>query len=151
MKLSEIPATKPINLVFTGPGVRELKNDRPDVAQIDPTLTVKCAEGLTPDEYKQLTANEAFMHKFNLVFKNHFTLGAVPLAEESNDIKHVVGMILLTHVAMHTKKQPFLKFPETYLHPRYQAGLADLVISFQTPADLPILQSTAKSFDPFDL
>ena len=151
MKLSEIPTTKPINVIVTGPGVREIKNDRPDVLEIDPPRTVKCADNLTSDEYKEVISNVDFMHKFNLVFQDHFKLGEIPLAEESNGIKHVIGLILLTNHAIQTGKQPFLRFPETYLHPRYQTGLADLMISFQKPANLPSIQSAAKSFDPFDL
>ena len=43
------------------------------------------------------------------------------------DVRHVVGLIILMTEAVMLGKVPFIKLPETYLHPRHQANLADML------------------------
>ena len=45
---------------------------------------------------------------------------------------HVVGMLILLNHAENLGKRPLLRYPETYLHPRIQTRLADLVIYLST-------------------
>lgn len=42
-------------------------------------------------------------------------------------VKHIVGMIAMIFVGLSTNKRIFLQFPETHLHPKACAGLADML------------------------
>jgi hypothetical protein len=47
--------------------------------------------------------------------------------------KQVAGMILLMLKTIGEGGQPFVPLPESYLHPKHQARLADMFIAITTP------------------
>lgn len=113
--------TRPITLVFnTSP----LKSGYPNRHMIDPEWTLA--------NYRSLVEiTEATARLFKIVFPD-FDL---PITKASIDKcslghQHVVGLMALSIHFLNTR-QPFgWRFPETYLHPRHQANLADALIWF---------------------
>jgi len=53
------------------------------------------------------------------------------LALQGIGFQHVVGMIDLMLTNLYAGKRFSLKYPESYLHPAFQANLADMIIAFQ--------------------
>lgn len=127
-KLSEMPIDKPINLLFHE-GTQVIENDREDVVDIDSTSTLLIANDVTHDQWRKLKHSEAFMHKFRLVFGD-LGLPDHPLQQHGSGVRHVVGLILLTDTAIKLGLNPFWRLPESYLHPKFQLGLGDLLIHY---------------------
>jgi len=131
-KLSEhknIDLSKPITLIATD-GTVEVEADLPHIATITPADTVKFAQEMTEADFESLKKSEHFMKYFNIVFKGEIKLTASLAKYESMGIQHVIGMIVLIAKAIAEEKTPYLKHPESYLHPKFQAQLADMVIAF---------------------
>jgi hypothetical protein len=128
MKLSEVPTDKPINLLFHD-GTDEIENDRDDAVTIDPVQTLVMADAVNHEDWRKLKHNLAFMHKFRMVFGD-LGLPDHPLQQHGSGVRHVVGLILMTDTAISLGLVPFWKLPESYLHPKFQLGLGDLLITY---------------------
>lgn len=126
MNLSEVPIGNPINLFFHRGDV-DIRNDLADVAEIDPFSTVQFSERMSDADWLKLKSDTTFMGLFRLVFPD-IDLPDHPLKQHGMGVKHVVGLICLTALAMSEGKRPFWRLPESYLHPSAQLGLGDLVI-----------------------
>jgi len=133
IKLSEVPTDKPINLLFHE-GTQVIENDREDTVTIDPTQTLVMADAVSDTNWKALKHNRAFMHKFRMVFGD-LGLPDHPLQQLGSGVKHIVGLILLTDTAIELGLNPFWRLPESYLHPKHQAGLGDLLIHYMNIID----------------
>jgi hypothetical protein len=128
MKLSEVTTDKPINILCHD-GTVNIENDRKDVYEITPTTTLQMAEAVTGEAWRQLKANDRFLKRFRLVFPD-IDLPDHHLQGHGSGVRHVVGLILLTDMALDSGKQPFWRTPEAHLHPSAQLGLADLLIFY---------------------
>ena len=127
MQLSQVPTDKPINLLFHD-GTVNIKNDRPDVYEITPSMTVAVAEKLADDDWARLRRHPRFLRDYTLVFPDT----APPegsLKDAVAAVQHIVGLLLLTQAAVAAGKTPFWRWPEAYLHPKQQLGLGDLLIA----------------------
>lgn len=128
MNLSEVPTDHPINILCHHGDVN-IVNDRKDVYEITPEKTLAMAEAVTDEAWQQIKQNERFIKRFRLVFPT-IDLPDHPLQSHGSGVRHVVGLILLTDMALDTGKQPMWRFPESHLHPSAQLGLADLLIFY---------------------
>lgn len=129
MKLSQAKTDKPINLLFHD-GTVNIQNDREDVFEIDPLATIDAASKITPAEWAVLKHNSQFMRLFRLVFPDIDLPEDHTLQMHGAGVRHVVGLILLTHYAVRLGKAPFWRTPEAHLHPKAQLGLTDLLIAY---------------------
>jgi hypothetical protein len=132
-KLSEVPTDAPINLLFHD-GTGEIINDRDDAVTIDPVQTLVMADAVSAEQWGELKHNLAFMHKFRMVFGD-LGLADHPLRQHGKGVQHVVGLILLTDTAIGMGLNPFWRLPESYLHPKYQLGLGDLIVHYMNIVD----------------
>lgn len=128
MNLSEVQTDKPINILCHH-GEVNIVNDRKDVYEITPEKTLAMAEAVTDEAWQQIKQNERFIKRFRLVFPA-IDLPDHPLQSHGSGVRHVVGLILLTDMALDSGKQPLWRFPESHLHPSAQLGLADLLIFY---------------------
>lgn len=120
--------TKPITLIaHRGENITPLDED---VILIDPTETVKKADALSDSDWTQLRILPQFVEMWKLVFTKDDP--PANLKGEGLGYRHVVGLILLLCEAVVANKRPYVRFPESYLHPSAQLGLADLFIRFST-------------------
>ena len=128
MNLSEVPTDNLINLMFHD-GTVNLVNDRKDAFEIDPVKTIKLADAMDLDSWLKIKRHPTFMSRFLLVFPT-IDLPDQPLSMHGNGVKHVVGLIILTDMALASGRKPFLRTPEAHLHPSAQLGLGDLLIHY---------------------
>lgn len=126
-KLSEVPLEKPISIICHRDDV-VIENDLSDVVSIDPGMTIKCASEIDDDTWTQLKLHPEFMRLFRLVFPT-IELPDHSLQLHGSGVRHVVGLLVLTFNAMHDGKRPLWRFPESYLHPSAQLGLADVLVA----------------------
>jgi hypothetical protein len=133
INLSEVPTDKPINLLFHE-GTQVIENDREDTVTIDSIQTLVMADAVSDTHWRELKANMAFMHKFRMVFGD-LGLADHPLQQHSSGVRHVVGLILLTDTAIGLGMNPFWRLPESYLHPKFQLGLGDLIVHYMNIVD----------------
>lgn len=128
--LSELPEqTAPLCLVFHNGNVN-MVNDREDTMEISPTQTLAVAQIMSRDNlWESFTGNETFMHLFRMVFPEEHI---VPDRHASTATHHVAGMLVLLSAAQNAGLRPFLRFPESYLHPKAQLRLADMLIWLST-------------------
>lgn len=126
MRLSELPdQTTPLCLLFHN-GTVNTVNDREDTMEISPEQTLAVAQTMSRDNlWESFRANESFMHLFRFVFPED---RITPEDGASTAVRHVAGMIVLLAAAQRHGLRPFLRFPESYLHPKAQLGLADMMI-----------------------
>lgn len=96
-----------------------------DIATITAEDTVREAAKIPQNEWDMLRAMPQFIELFKLVFPFD---PPVVLAKSTIDVRHVVGMLALIAHAIGEGKRPFIKLPETYLHPANQGGLASLLV-----------------------
>jgi hypothetical protein len=130
VNLSELPEqTAPLALLFHN-GAINFVNDRfPHVMEISPTQTRAVADLMTRDgQWETFRANPSFMALFRLVFPEEHVL---PEAHASSGVRHVAGMIVLLASAQRLGLKPFVRYPEAYLHPKAQLGLADLFLTIR--------------------
>lgn len=107
----------------------ELNVEVPGRFEISPDTTIATAKKLTVEQWAQWRAKPQFEKAWSLVW------GTVPLPEDLSKCNmgmlHTVGLIILmVQCLWMPNAKPFIKLPETYLHPRQQTGLADLMIHF---------------------
>ncbi|WEU67360.1 hypothetical protein [Xanthomonas phage JGB6] len=130
-KLSEIATTAPLSIICHTDDI-EVENDDPNTEVITATHTLAMADKFTARTWELAQQDEDFKYRLGLVFPHidivqdeRKTLGEYPVA-----IRHIVGLIICTNKAINTGKRPWWKYPETYLHPRSQTGLAELAASY---------------------
>lgn len=130
MKLSEIKdkLDDKINLLFHD-GTDDIHNDIDGVILIDPSITLATSDAINDDMWRSLKHDEGFMHKFRLVFGD-LGLPDHSLKQHGTGVRHIVGLIVATDLVMQIGKSPFWKMPESYLHPKYQLGLGDLIVYY---------------------
>lgn len=97
--------------------------DEEGVVLIDPTLTVALASTITQDEWVELNTSEEFQKVWKMIFD--FEVPAT-LLDQGDGVKHVVGLYVALTSAIALGVTPWVRFPETYLHPSSQSGLADM-------------------------
>lgn len=127
MRTSEVELTAPITLVCHD-GTEVIENDRDDVMEITPEMTLAAARQIRAAEWEALKQSERFGALVRLVFPTIGLEPGRPIWKYGDGFKHVVGLIALTVQAIHAGKKPFWRTPEAFLHPRQQLGLADLVV-----------------------
>jgi len=130
MKLSELPEQGDNRLtIMCHPGEINVQNDVADTVTIDPQATMACAAKVNANAWTWLKQQPRFMELLRCVFPdNKFNLPDHPLQMHGSGLQHTVGLILLVLDAQKQGKRPFIRFPETYLHPAQQLGLADLFL-----------------------
>lgn len=100
-----------------------------DIATITAEDTVAMATNTPQAEWDEVRKLDRFLALYNKVFD-----GAAPpvvLKSAPLDVRHIVGMIFLIAKALSEGKRPFIKLPETYLHPKQQAQLASMLVDMQ--------------------
>lgn len=111
-------------------GELNVKPADPRLFNIDAEDTLACARTLSQDEWTLIAAEGTFLSLWSLVWVD---VRPPPVLAESNTaMRHVVGLILLSVQALVEGRIPFVRLPETYLHPRQQTGLADLFNALRT-------------------
>jgi hypothetical protein len=113
-----------INLMYHD-GNRKIEIRDPNVLEITPERTLGFARSVLRNEWDDLVAFDEAQRLYQLVWHN-----PIPATfEECNTAQlHVIGLIVLMTGAIVMGKTPFLRQPESYLHPAQQLGLADLLI-----------------------
>lgn len=130
---------KPITLLCHPTGI---KIDIPDRFEINAFNTIESMKKMNQVSWDLLRDGEFFKTLFNDVFPKdmkRFPGGIkIKLPKKIEDLNkcdlgviHVCGMINPIMKAIYEKKEIFLKNPESHLHPREQAGLADMCIRLQ--------------------
>ena len=101
-----------------------------DVRRIDPQDTQRMADKLAdaPDFWLELRSDPVFLRLWKCVWDE--TELPADLADAPQDMRHIAGLIVCTLWALAHKRRPFWVLPETYLHPRQQTGLADMLVLF---------------------
>ena len=114
---------KPLTLVFHDGG---RKVDVPDAVEINPETTVALMrKTVEHGGWPLLARSPAFVAYWACVWgeappEDAATLNLAQL--------HTAGMIVMLRGAIKANQRVFLRQPETYLHPRQQANLADLLM-----------------------
>lgn len=96
-----------------------------DIFTITAEDTVKAAAIIPAAEWAQVRVMPKFVEYFKMVFEFD---PPVNLAASTIDVRHVVGMMLLLGKALAEGKRPFIKLPETYLHPKQQSNIASFLV-----------------------
>lgn len=94
--------------------------------EIGPDQTLARAAAVTPDEWVALQGDATFRDLLESV------LGAgmfpcVGLPDCGMGMRHMTGMILM-FLELEPGQTPYVRFPESFLHPSSQSRLADLFI-----------------------
>lgn len=96
--------------------------------EINPELTVSTARALNEAEWNTFRDFEPFTKMYAMVWG----VDPMPAFGTANlGQLHTVGLIALLRSCLLSKVLPFIKLPETYLHPAQQTGLADLFIAIE--------------------
>lgn len=101
----------------------------PSHVTIDAEATLARFRQLTVEEWSTLLAEPCIKWFLDKVI-------GPTRSNSSTDVRHVVGMIVLIHEAMAQGKQPFIKYPETYLHPKSQSELAQVLVGISNGISL---------------
>lgn len=95
-----------------------------DFQEITPIQTVQTMEQMALMTWAELREAPLFLELWKLVYPDLAVpeiITKAPIAQ-----KHIAGMIYLIIEAMIAGKKPFVRLPETYLHPSTQLRLGDL-------------------------
>lgn len=101
----------------------------PDAVEISSPETEKMSEQMTQeilDKWFALGGEKLF----DMVFSSQGITAPKTIQElrmSGGGVKHIVGMIAMIFTALALGKRIFLQFPETHLHPKACAGLADML------------------------
>ncbi len=116
--------TKPITLVFNS----SCQTYYPDRLMIDPEMTLK--------KFSELTELNVFQCRlFQKVIPDFEPVTLKSLQNAHQGFKHIMGLISLSLEFMLIRRPFGWKWPETYLHPKYQGNLADLLILLSSPEE----------------
>ncbi|MES2729989.1 MAG: hypothetical protein V4621_07865 [Pseudomonadota bacterium] len=94
---------------------------------IGPEETIARAAEITQEEWESFRDIPKFADLFHKVFKD-MKMPDV-LAREGMGVRHVVGLIVMMF-ELKEGQTPFIRYPESFLHPSAQSGLAYLFVSF---------------------
>jgi len=127
---SQIPKSDAkIVIVAKSAEVQDLVVDQDDIVLIDPDATHETADSLSDEQWEIYKHTPHFVHLFNIVFQGSIDLSREPsLRQAGSGVRHVVGMLILLSHAENLQKRPLVRYPETGLHPKIQANLADLFV-----------------------
>ena len=120
--------TKPITFICHD-GTSKISISDNDVLEIGPEQTVQCADLLSQEAWDAIRIMHPLPECWKLIFGD--TPIPMVLKGEGLGYRHVVGLIILVVKVMSLGKQPFIRLPESYLHPKAQCGLADFFIYAQ--------------------
>lgn len=100
-----------------------------DQVEIGPEQTLARVESVTQEEWDDLRNDPSFAQLFNIVFPE---MSPLPerIRQQGTGVRHIIGMLLLLCEAITSTppRRPFLRYPESFLHPSAQSKLADLII-----------------------
>ena len=96
--------------------------------EIGPEQTMARAARIEPEEWAAMRADPAFQKLFGIIFPD-MDLAKMPtsLQREGAGVRHITGMIVMLG-EMAPGQSPYLRFPESFLHPSAQSRLGDLFI-----------------------
>lgn len=97
--------------------------------EIGPEQTLARAARVTDDEWAALCADPSFVQLFHIVFPDIDPQPMRKLHREGTGVRHIVGMLLMM-AELTPDQQPFLRYPESFLHPSAQSRLAELFVFF---------------------
>jgi predicted ATPase len=116
--------TAPLTLLFHQGDVQIEARNR---CQVDPETTLEACKEMSEYDWHKIRESKQFKDMFKKVF---FDMEPPEfIHSEGLGVRHVVGMIVLIKLAQHHNVPVFIRYPESYLHPRYQLGLGDLLSS----------------------
>lgn len=131
-KMSEIlPSSKPLTIICHDDNI-EVDNDLADrIMEINPEMTLAMAASFKLSTWEKAKKDEDFKMRLRVIFPDwDITTDPRRLDEMPVAYRHVVGLIVCTNMAINKGMSPWWKLPETYLHPKSQAALADLAIMY---------------------
>lgn len=110
----------------------------PDRVMIDPEMTIK--------HFNQLREISPFAAAFFKIvvpdYPEEITINSLKGAAPG--LQHLIGLFELSlHFTLQRQKFGW-KHPETYLHPKYQANLADALIAFSDPKKFAAIITNVK-------
>lgn len=112
-----------LNLLFHDGNANIMITD-PRVIEINPIQTVGITRAMPDDMYEYLRQSAEANRLFAMVMKVN-----IPERDKANQAHmHVLGLIVMMVGAIKDGLVPFLRLPESYLHPGQQTGLADLLL-----------------------
>lgn len=96
----------------------------PRVQEITPEDTLEMVRHIPQELWVEWRDARRFVAMWKSVWEDT----PVPrvIAEANHAMRHTVGLFILVNAAIRHGKIPFIRNPETYLHPKQQCGLADL-------------------------
>lgn len=134
VKLSSVPTNQALNVLCHKNDI-EIINDRDDVMEITAEKTVAMTARFTERTWELAKQDADFKRRLGIVFPDiDITKDTRHIKHYPIGIRHVVGLIICTNMAINTGKTPFWRLPETNLHPSSCAKLTDLVMSYQNDA-----------------
>jgi hypothetical protein len=98
----------------------------PGRVEIGPEQTLARTGQMTQPEWDQWRKLPPFAHGFKTVFNDQELPERLPSADMG--VRHIVGLLVLLIETVVAGGKPFLRLPESFLHPRYQLNLADLLV-----------------------
>lgn len=114
--------TKPVTLVFNS----SCATFYPDRIMIDPEMTL--------DKFRHLRELDPFqIGLFRKIIPDAEPITLTSLRAGHVGFQHVMGLVACTLELILLKKPFGWKWPETYLHPKYQGNLADAMILLGSP------------------
>lgn len=94
--------------------------------EIGPEQTLGRADLVSDEEWIRLMGDPTFRELMELVLGDIFPL--VPRLKDCGmGVRHITGMILM-FLELQPGQTPFVRYPESFLHPRSQTMLADFFI-----------------------
>lgn len=106
----------------------------PDIVEIGPDHTLQVVATMGPKSYKIVTQHPWLRKSWESVVgaggKHEVSLPETieEMRASSLASRHVFGMLFLIGEALFSGKRPFVKLPESYLHPAQQCQLGDLFV-----------------------
>lgn len=128
--LSDLPPTEATLNILCHRDDVEIVQDRADVLEITPESTLAMAAKFSNVTWDMAKQDADFVSRLKTVFPDLDIDNDKHLRDYPIAVRHIVGMIVSINMAINTGKMPFVRYPETYLHPSSQANVADLLIRY---------------------
>lgn len=127
---------KPLTLICSNGGVRV---DVPSRVEISPRHTVPFLEEMPDNSWDNWRQDLEFQRLYKIVHPDGKILATAhsDLPERTLGEMHVAGMVMQLLICLRAGRQPFVRLPETYLHPAQQAQLAELFLELQKVKPVP--------------
>lgn len=116
--------TKRITLVCHSGNVHLMPDGQ---VEIGPEQTIARANQVTREEWQTLQADPAFRELIEMVIGAGVFPMIHDLAQCGMGVRHITGMILM-FAELEEGQTPYVRYPESFLHPRSQTALADFFI-----------------------